>query len=47
VVNVFAAAAAKFAEFQSLGRRLFILCRYVIPALAGRALQHNIIACHN
>jgi hypothetical protein len=47
VINVFAAAAAKFAEFKSLGRRLFVLCRCVIPALAGRALQHNIIAWHN
>jgi hypothetical protein len=47
VVDVFATAAAKLAEFKPLGRRLFVLRRYVIPAFAGRALQHNIIACHN
>jgi hypothetical protein len=42
-----AAAPAELTEFQPLGRRLFILGRYVITTLADRALKHNIIAWHN
>ena len=44
---VFTAAAAEFTEFQTLSRRLLILRRYVIAALAITALQHNIVTRHS
>jgi hypothetical protein len=46
VIGVLATAAAEFAEFEPLRRRLFILSRNVVPTLANAALEHNIIARH-
>ena len=44
---VLTAAAAELAEFQTFSRRLLVLRRYVIAALAITALQHNIVTRHN
>jgi hypothetical protein len=47
VPRVLAAAAAELAELKALGCRLLILRRRVVPTLAFRALEHNVIARHN
>jgi hypothetical protein len=44
---VYAAATAELAEFETLGRRLLVLGRHVVAALALGALQNDIIARHN
>jgi hypothetical protein len=47
VSRVQTAATAEFLEFETLRRRLLILRRYVITALAFGALKHNVIARHD
>src|SRR5947209_2828759 len=47
VSPVATAAAAKLPELQALRRRLLILRRHVVAALALGALQHNVVARHN
>jgi len=42
-----AAPPTKLFEFQTLGSRLFVFCRRVIPTLAVTTLEDNIIARHN
>jgi hypothetical protein len=44
--RVLAATAAEFLEFQSLGRRLPILGRRIIPLFAITALQCNDFSGH-
>src|ERR1051325_6508474 len=44
---VLAAAAAELPELQALRRRLLILRRHVVAALALGALQHDVVARHN
>jgi hypothetical protein len=44
---VAAAAAAELSEFEPLRRRLLILRRHVVAALALGALQHDVVAWHN
>src|SRR5437868_8628933 len=46
VSRVAAAAAAELPELQALRRRLLILRRHVVAALALGALQHNVVAWH-
>jgi hypothetical protein len=46
VCSVQTAAAAELPELQALGRRLLILRRHVVAALALGALQHNVVARH-
>jgi hypothetical protein len=41
-----AAAAAELSELKSLRRRLLVLGRHVVAALALCALQHNVVAWH-
>jgi hypothetical protein len=41
-----AATAAELPELQTLGRRLLVLRRHVVAALALCALQHNVVARH-
>jgi hypothetical protein len=41
-----AAAAAELPELEALGRRLLVLRRHVVAALALCALQHNVVARH-
>jgi hypothetical protein len=43
---VLAATAAEFLEFQSLGRRLPVLGRRIIPLFAITALQCNDFSGH-
>jgi hypothetical protein len=47
VRSVLAAAAAELPELQPLRRRLLILRRHVVAALALGALQHDVVARHN
>jgi len=42
-----AATAAELTEFQTVGRRLLVLGRYIIATLTIRALQYNIVTRHN
>src|ERR1043165_694215 len=44
---VLAAAATELPELQALRRRLLILRRHVVAALALGALQHDVVARHN
>jgi hypothetical protein len=44
---VLAAATAELPELETLGRRLLVLRRHVVAALALGALQHDVIAWHN
>ena len=46
VIRVFAAATAELTKLQPLGRSLFVLGRYVVTALANRALQHDVVTRH-
>src|SRR2546421_3806404 len=46
VSRVAAAAAAELPELQALRRRLLVLRRHVVAALALGALQHNVVAWH-
>jgi hypothetical protein len=41
-----AAATAELPELKSLRRRLLVLGRYVVAALALCALQHNVVTRH-
>jgi hypothetical protein len=41
------APITKLLEFETLGRRLFVFRRGVVPTLAVTTLEHNIIARHN
>jgi hypothetical protein len=41
-----AAAAAELPELKAFGRRLLVLGRNVVAALALGALQHNVVARH-
>src|SRR5919206_3444726 len=43
---VYAAAAAELPELKSLRRRLLVLGRHVVAALALCALQHNVVTRH-
>ena len=47
VTRMQTATTAELLEFEALRRRLLILRRHVITALAFRALKHNVISCHN
>src|SRR5436305_9792906 len=46
VSRVATAAAAELPELQALRRRLPVLRRHVVAALALGALQHNVVAWH-
>ena len=47
VASVLAATATEFLELEPIGRRLLVLCRSVVAALAFTTLEHNVIARHN
>jgi hypothetical protein len=47
VASVLAATATEFFELEPIGRRLLVLRRGVITALAFTTLEHNVIAWHN
>ena len=46
MISVFAATATELAKLKPIRRGLFILGRYVVAALAIRALKYNVVAWH-
>ena len=47
MASVLAATATEFLELEPIGRRLLVLGRSVVAALAFTTLEHNVIARHN
>jgi hypothetical protein len=46
VTRVLTATAAEFTKFQTISRGLLVLRRYIVAALAIRALQYNVVSRH-